>query len=58
MSTHNLCFGAKIRKKVCPCQPQFCYINVGFKGVYFTRTCFPDESEENLNPTLINGLSS
>ena len=26
-STHNLCFGAKIRKKVYPCIPQFCYIN-------------------------------
>ena len=28
-STHNLCFGAKIRKKVYPCKPQFYYINVG-----------------------------
>ena len=25
-----------------PCIPQFCYIKVGFKGVYITRTCFPD----------------
>ena len=23
--------------------PQFCYIKVGFKGVYIKRTCFPDE---------------
>ena len=42
MSTHNLCFGAKIRKKVYPCIPQFCYIKVGFKGVYFSWACFPD----------------
>ena len=39
-STHNLCFGAKIRKIGIP---QFCYIKVGFKGVYLLRTCFPDE---------------
>ena len=42
-STHNLCFGAKIRKKVYPCIPQFCYIKVGFEGVYISRTCFPDD---------------
>ena len=41
-STHNLCFGAKIRKMGIPCIPQFYYIKVGFKGVYITRTCFPD----------------
>ena len=41
-STHNLCFGAKIRKKVYPCIPQFCYIAVGFKGVFIARTSFPD----------------
>ena len=23
--------------------PQFCYIKVGFKGVYIARTCFPDD---------------
>ena len=40
MSTHNLCFEAKIRKIGIP---QFCYIKVGFKGVYISRTCFPDE---------------
>ena len=42
MSTHNLCFGAKIRKIGIPCIPQFCKIKVGFKGVYFYWTCFPD----------------
>ena len=40
-STHNLGFGAKIRK-VYPCKPQFFYIRVGFKGVFFARTCYPD----------------
>ena len=40
-STHNLCFGAKIRKIGIPLIPQFCYIKVGFEGVYITRTCFP-----------------
>ena len=41
-SSHNLCFGAKIRKKVYPCKPQFYYIKVGSKGVFVTRTCFRD----------------
>ena len=33
MSTHNLCFRAKIRR-LCyiPCKPQFYYIKVGCKG--------------------------
>ena len=41
-STHNLCFGAKIRKiGIHICISQFCYIKVGFKGaVYITRTCY------------------
>ena len=30
-STHNLCFGAKIRKIGIPLQTQFYYIKVGFK---------------------------
>ena len=44
-STHNLCFGAKKKKnRYTPvqCIPQFFYIKAGFKGVYITRTCFPD----------------
>ena len=41
-STHNQCFGAKIRKNVYPCKPQFYYIKVGCKGVFVTRTCFRD----------------
>ena len=32
MSTHNLCFRAKIRKNVYPCSPQFHYIKVGYKS--------------------------
>ena len=42
MSTHNLCFRAKIRKNVYPCTPQFYYIKVGYKGVYITQTCLHD----------------
>ena len=42
MSTHNLCFGAKIRKNVYPCKPQFYYTKVGCKGVFVRRTCFRD----------------
>ena len=42
-STHNLCFGAKIRKNVYPCKPQFYYIKVRCKGVFITRTCFRDD---------------
>ena len=43
-STHNLCFGAKIRKKYTPVNPNFtCYIKVGCKGFFVTRTCFRDE---------------
>ena len=42
MSTHNLCFGAKIRKIGIPLHTPVCYIKVGYKGVYITRACFPD----------------
>ena len=49
-STHNVCFGLKIRKLGLPLQtPVFFYIKVGFTGVYISRTCFPDESR-NLIP--------
>ena len=37
--THNQCFGAKIRKNVYPCKPQFYYIKVGCKWVFVTGTC-------------------
>ena len=45
-STHNLCFGAKIRKIGIPYIPQFCYIKLGFKGVYISQACFPDGRKE------------
>ena len=41
-STHNLCFVAKIRKCVYPSKPHFFSIKVGCKGVFVTRTCYPD----------------
>ena len=37
-----LSFGAKIRKIGIPRIAQFFRIKVGFKGVYISRTCFPD----------------
>ena len=51
-STHDLCFRAKIRKKVYPCKSQFYYIKVGCKGVFITRTCLHDgecELKKRLN---------
>ena len=43
-STHNLCFGTKISKISIPLQtPVLLYIKVGYEGVYFSWTCFPDE---------------
>ena len=39
------CINKKI--KVYPCRPQFFYINKGFKGVYFSWTCFPDDCDSN-----------
>ena len=47
MSTNNLCFGTKIRKLgillQTPVLPNY-YIKLGYKGVYISRTCFPDDS--------------
>ena len=40
--THTLCFGAKLRQIGIPCILQVCYLDVGFKKVYSTRTCFRD----------------
>ena len=56
-STHNLCFGTKIRKKVYPCILQFYYINVGFEGVFIARTCFPHVRNEPKCFKNINGLN-
>ena len=41
-STHNLSFGSKIRKIGLPLQTPVFYIQIGFKGVYISRTCFQD----------------
>ena len=38
--THNLCFESKIKKKWV--NHSFANIKVGYKGVYISRTCFPD----------------
>ena len=45
MSTHNLCFRAKIRQNEYPCKPPSYYIKVGRKGVKITQTCYPDGYE-------------
>ena len=44
-SAHNLYFGSKIRKTCIPLQTPVFYIKVGFKGIYISRTCFPDERQ-------------
>ena len=33
------------RKNIYPCKPQFYYIEVGCKGVYFTQTCNHDANK-------------
>ena len=47
-STQNLCFEAKIRKIDIPLQTPvfFLYLKVGFMGINFSWTCFPDEAGE------------
>ena len=41
--THNLCFVQKQEKYLKPPIPQFCYITVGYKGVFISRTGFPGD---------------
>ena len=53
MSTHNLCFGSKIRKIGIPLQTPVFYIKVGFKGVYITRACFPDDLSLGYRPQSV-----
>ena len=37
-------FWSKNKKnRYTPAHPSFFYIKVGFKGVYITRACYPDE---------------
>ena len=54
MSTHNLCFRAKIRKNVYPGKPQFYYIKVGCKGVFIIWKCLHDVTKR----TYVNRVSS
>ena len=42
MSTHNLCFGAKIRKIGIPLHTP---VYLHKSGVYISRTCFPDAAK-------------
>ena len=42
MNTHNLCFGAKIRKIGILLHSPFSIYKMGFKRVFFAWTCFPD----------------
>ena len=52
MSTHNLCFRAKLEKMYTPVQPSFTIQKWGVRGgVFVTRTCFRDElkSSESLD---------
>ena len=45
MSTHNLSFRAKNKKKCIPLYTPVYYTKVGCKGVFVTRTCFRDAVE-------------
>ena len=55
-STHNACFGSKLRKLGVPLQtPAFLY-KLGFKGVYISLTCFLDvyNTVNNFSPRHYN----
>ena len=62
-STHNLCFGAKIRKIGKPMHTPVLLSKSRVQGVCITRTCFPDDKQTarrlNIMPLLmmnINGI--
>ena len=63
-STHNLCFGAKIRKIDKPLHTPVLLYKSAVQGVYISRTCFPDMGIEqrlhnffeNVQPILLNML--
>ena len=43
-STHNICFRSKMRKnRYTTAYQSFANIKVGYKGVYITRTYFPED---------------
>ena len=45
MNTHNLCFGAKIRKNRIPLHTPVLLYKSGVQGVYITRICFRDANQ-------------
>ena len=45
-STHNLCFGSKIRKIGIPLYTPVLLSKIGFSGVYITQNCYPDDVYE------------
>ena len=38
-------FRSKNKTHVYPCKTHFYYLKVGYKGVYISRTCFPDDKK-------------
>ena len=56
MSTHNLCFRAKIRKKYIPLYTPVLLYKVGCKGVFLSRTCFRDASNWGVRGYSFHGL--
>ena len=62
-STHNLCFGSKIRKIVYPCKPQFYYIKWGggMRGYSIHGHVILGPVVENfvsLSPQFVNYIST
>ena len=50
-------FWSKNKKKnVYPSKPHFFYIKVGCKGVFITRTCYPDVEDEPSNVKKAGGF--
>ena len=57
MSTHNLCFEAKHKKKCIPLHTPILLYESGVKGVFITQTCCPDkEADEQLYSVLQLGF--
>ena len=57
MSTHNLCFGAKIRKIGLPLHTLVLLHETGvtwYNGVFITQTCFPDGSAGHCTDSMHN----
>ena len=40
-------FWSKNKKKIYPSKPHFFHIKVGCKGLFITRTCYPDDSSQS-----------